>query len=103
SPSPAPAAVTTPAGATGDATGAAYCTGKGGMLVARVATWNTNGDPSTWLPLAGRQTFCEFEMGSGDTATRISVGLSTLSSTEPTLAAIAYLSKVKTTSPPVVG
>jgi len=73
------------------------------MLVPRVATWNTNNAPSAWLPLAGRQTFCEFEMGSGNTATRISVGLETLSSPEPTLAAIAYRSKVKTTSPPVVG
>jgi putative hemolysin len=99
----APAATTSAAAASADQTAASYCTGKGGMLVTRVATWNTNGDPSTWLPLAGHEAFCEFDMGSGNTGTRISVGLTTLSSTEPTLAAVAYLSKVRTTSPPVVG
>jgi len=77
-----------------------YCTTKGGMLVDRVATWNTNADPSAWLQLAGRWRVCEFETGSGDQATRISVDLTTLSSPEPTIAAIAYLSKVRTTSPP---
>lgn len=100
---PTPAAATSASAPAIDPTSAAYCTDKGGMLVARVATWDTNGDPSTWLPLAGHQTFCEFDMGSGNTGTRISVGLTTLSSSEPTLAAIAYLSKIKTTSPPVVG
>ena len=55
------------------------------------------------MQAAGRQTFCEFETGEGDDATRISVDLTTLSSTEPTLASIAYLSTVRTTSPPVVG
>jgi hypothetical protein len=80
-----------------------YCTAKGGKLVPRVATWNTNGDPSTWLRLAGHRTFCEFESGSGDQTTRISVDLTTLSSPEPTLASIAYLSAIRTTSPPVVG
>ena len=38
-----------------------------------------------------------------DGTTRISVDLTTLSSAEPTLAAIAYLSKIRTTSPPQVG
>jgi putative hemolysin len=51
------------------------------------------------LQLAGRWRLCEFETGSGDSATRISVDLLTLSSTEPTLASVAYLSKVRTTSP----
>jgi phosphohistidine swiveling domain-containing protein len=49
-----------------DQAATAYCTDQGRMLVERVATWNTNGDPSTWLTLAGRMTFCEFEMGEGD-------------------------------------
>jgi putative hemolysin len=90
-------------GTSGASADEAYCTAKGGTLVPRVATWNTNADPPAWLTLAGRQTFCEFETGSGDDTTRISVDLTTLSSTEPTLASVAYLSKVKTTSPPVVG
>src|SRR4029077_7445629 len=81
----------------------AYCTSKGGQLVDRGATWNTNADPSAWLPLAGRQRFCEFEMGTGDQTTRISVDLVTLYSEEPTLAAVAYLSKVPTSQPPQVG
>ncbi|HEY6570351.1 MAG TPA: hypothetical protein VIZ22_08685 [Candidatus Limnocylindrales bacterium] len=77
-----------------------YCTDQGGMLVDRVATWNTNADQSQWLQLAGRQRFCEFEMGAGDETTRISVDLVTLYSEEPTLAGVAYLSKVKPTLPP---
>jgi hypothetical protein len=72
----------------------AYCTEKGGELVDRVATWNTNGDPAARLPLAGRLRLCEFETGTGDTATRISVDLVTLYSEAPTIAAVAYLSKV---------
>jgi hypothetical protein len=75
-----------------------YCTEKGGMLVDRVATWNTNADPPAWLQLAGRMTFCEFESGDGDQTTRIAVDLVTLYSEQPTLAAIAYLSKI----PPAV-
>jgi hypothetical protein len=76
-----------------------YCTAKGGMLVDRVATWNTNADPSQWVPFGGRMTLCEFESGEGDQATRISVDLLTLFSEQPTLAAVAYLSKVPPTMP----
>ena len=82
-----------------DAAARAYCTEKGGMLVDRVATWNTNADPSAWLELAGRMTLCEFESGEGDGATRIAVDLVTLYSEQPTMAAIAYLSKVPLTLP----
>jgi putative hemolysin len=77
-----------------------YCLAQGGQLVDRVATSNTNGDPAAQLPLAGRMTFCEFEEGTGDATTRISVDLTTLSSTSPTLAAIAYLSKLPPVLPP---
>src|SRR5690242_15154937 len=66
-------------GSTSDAE--AYCTGHGGHLVDRVATWNTNEDPAAQLQLAGRWTLCEFE-SSGDSPTRISVDLTTLSSTQ---------------------
>ena len=72
-----------------------YCTDRGGQLTPRIATWNTNADPSAWLQLAGRWTLCEFESGEGDSATRISVDLTTLYSEEPTLAAVAYLAKVQ--------
>jgi putative hemolysin len=76
-----------------------YCTDQGGMLVDRVAAWNTNADPSQWLELAGRMRLCEFETGEGETATRISVDLVTLYAEEPTLAGLAYLSKVPPTFP----
>lgn len=72
-----------------------YCTDKGGKLVDRVATWNTNADVAAQLPLAGHMTLCEFD---GSDGTRIAVDLVTLYSTEPTLASVAYLSKV----PPVL-
>ena len=81
----------------------AWCTEHAGHLVDRVATWNTNGDPKTWLELAGLMRLCEFEMTAGDAPTRISVDLATLSSEEPTLAGLAYLSKVRTTQPPNPG
>ena len=42
-------------------------------------------------------------MTAGDAPTRISVDLATLSSEEPTLAGLAYLSKVRTTQPPNPG
>ncbi|HET7828806.1 MAG TPA: hypothetical protein VFL03_04550 [Candidatus Limnocylindrales bacterium] len=77
-----------------------YCTDKGGILTPRRAAWNTNQDESAWLLLATTQTFCEFTDGTGDSETRISVDLTTLSSETPTLAAIAYLSRIRTTSPP---
>jgi hypothetical protein len=38
---------------TDDAAARQSCTDKGGQLVDRVATWNTNANPSAQLPLAG--------------------------------------------------
>jgi len=87
----------------GDPAARQYCTDKGGMLVDRTATWNTNADRAAQLTLAGRQTFCEFESGTGNETTRISVDLVTLSSAEPTIAAVAYLSKVGPVVPPDPG
>ena len=77
-----------------DAEARQYCTEQGGELVDRIATWNTNADPPQWLELAGRMTFCEFESGEGHQTTRIAVDLTTLYSEAPTLAAVAYLSKI---------
>ena len=92
-------------GSSGQAAAEAYCTEQGGQLVDRIAMSNTNGDPSARLELAGRMRLCEFEstVDGDDAPTRISVDLATLSSAEPTLAAIAYLSKVPTPDPPIVG
>jgi hypothetical protein len=87
----------------GDPAARKYCTDKGGMLVDRHAVWNTNADKAAQLPLAGRMTFCEFESGTGDTTTRIAVDLTTLSSEQPTLAAVAYLSKIGPVVPPNPG
>ncbi len=79
-----------------------YCTDQGGILVPRVATWNTNADPAARLELAGRATFCEFESDE-ETPSRIAVDLVTLYSEQPTIAAVAYLSTVSTSSPEQVG
>jgi hypothetical protein len=102
--SPAP---TTPSdggpGPGSDTAARTYCTDKGGMLVDRHAVWNTNADTAAQLPLAGTMTFCEFESGSGDQTTRIAVDLVTLSSEQPTLAAVAYLAKVGPAVPPNPG
>ena len=57
----------------------------------RAAYWGTNSDEAGWLALAGSTTMCRFQ---SDDQSRIYVDLTTLSSTEPTLAALAYLSKV---------
>lgn len=76
----------------------AWCTEVGGTLVDRVATWNTNGDPSSWVPLGRTWTLCEFEMTEGDQVTRISVDLVTLASETFTLAGSAYLAKL----PPIL-
>jgi len=84
---------------TSDTAARDYCTQQGGQLVERHAVSNTNGDPSTWLRLAGEATFCEFESGTGNETTRIAVDLVTLSSEQPTLAGLAYLSKVRPTLP----
>lgn len=85
-----------------DAAARRYCTDQGGILVDRIATWNTNQDPPARLELGGRMTLCEFEsvVDGDEAASRISVDLVTLSSEEPTLAAVAYLSKVPPVLPP---
>lgn len=70
-----------------------YCEQSGGQVQTRSPYWNTNGDQSQWLPLAGSATMCRFQ--ADDAAmSRIYVDLATLGSTEPTLAGLAYLSKV---------
>jgi putative hemolysin len=90
------------------------CEEKGGQVQERRAAWNTNADPSAWLMLAGDIEFCRFQtLGTADDS-RIYVDLRTLTAHGPTLASVAYLSKVpvdtgtkptkhKGTAPPSVG
>ena len=77
-----------------------HCTRSGGQVQTRVPYWNTNGDQAQWLALAGSATMCRFQ-ADDEARSRIYVDLSTLGSTEPTLAALAYLSKVP--MPPSTG
>lgn len=71
---------------------AAYCVKKGGEVDIRKPYFNTNADPSQWLPLSGSRAFCKFT--SAKDGSRIHVLLSTLYSSKPTLAALAYYAKV---------
>jgi putative hemolysin len=71
---------------------AAYCVKKGGEVDIRKPYFNTNADPSQWLALSGSRAFCKFT--SAKDGSRIHVLLSTLYSTKPTLAALAYYAKV---------
>jgi len=77
-----------------------HCTRSGGQVQTRVPYWNTNGDQAQWLALAGSATMCRFQ-ADDEARSRIYVDLTTLGSTEPTLAALAYLSKVP--MPPSAG
>ena len=59
----------------------------------RTAYYGTNGDQANWLELGETTTMCRFQ-ADDEAKSRIYVDLTTLSSAEPTLAALAYLSKV---------
>lgn len=71
--------------------GPLYCTATGGVLQTRIPTFNTNG--GTQFPLANPRQFCQYL--SKDGSTQIDVLLTTLVTTKPTLAALAYYAKVK--------
>jgi putative hemolysin len=70
-----------------------YCQRSGGQVQVRAPYWNTNGDRSQWLALAGSATMCRFQ-ADDEAQSRIYLDLGTLGWTEPTLAGLAYLSKV---------
>ncbi|MBV8490082.1 MAG: hypothetical protein JO199_06070 [Candidatus Eremiobacteraeota bacterium] len=75
---------------------AAYCTQTGGTVYARVPVYGTNNSaPSQQLVLSGRAGFCEYGMKMASFTSYIDVLLSTLYTTKPTLAALAYYSKTK--------
>jgi hypothetical protein len=68
-----------------------YCAATGGMVLLRVPEFGTNG--GTPLVLAGAREYCEYASKDGNT--HINVLLSTLVTTKPSLAALAYYAKVK--------
>ena len=84
----------------GHAAGAAVCTKAGGTTQVRVARFGTNDAESSWVKLAGSVELCRFK-ADDEAKSRIYVDFSTLSSTQPTLAALAYLAHVP--APPVEG
>jgi putative hemolysin len=67
---------------------AAYCLSTGGELEYRFPAYGTNGPSQDWLRLAGRQPFCQYT--SSVDGSRIHIALTTLFTTEPSLAALAY-------------
>jgi putative hemolysin len=69
-----------------------YCVASGGEVETRAPYFNTNDDPSNWLRLTGARKFCQFTQKHD--GSRIHVELSTLYSTKPSLAALAYYAKV---------
>jgi hypothetical protein len=70
---------------------AKQCLDNGGAVQIRQATFGTNGN--TPLKLAGVAAFCEFI--SAEDHSSIFVLMDTLTTTKPTLAALAYYAKVK--------
>ncbi len=70
----------------------AYCTQKGGTVQQRQPTYGTNGPQSDWLPLGAPIDVCRFQ-ADDEAHSRIYLDFATLYSTNPTLAALAYLSK----------
>jgi putative hemolysin len=69
-----------------------YCVSNGGEVDNRQPYYNTNGPEQDWLRLSGSRNFCKFT--SPDDGSRIHVELSTLYTTKPSLAALAYYAEV---------
>lgn len=70
------------------------CEEKGGTVEERRAAWNTNGDLSNWVLLNNGIELCRFQTLGPDDDSRIYVDMRTLTAHEPTLAAVANLSRV---------
>ena len=68
-----------------------YCVQNGGVVVERVPYYGTNGPKSSWLRLAGQKQFCKFT--SPTDGSRIHILLETLTTTQASLAALAYIEK----------
>jgi len=69
----------------------AYCTATGGLVETRRAVFGTNNPPQDWLPLAAVEDFCQYTASDGS---RIHLSLLTLTTAQPTLAALAYYAQV---------
>ena len=74
----------------GDTKSEAYCLKKGGVVQTRIPEYNTNG--GTPLVLSGKAEFRQFT--SKKDGSQINVLLSTLKTTGPSLAALAYYAQV---------
>ena len=68
---------------------ATYCNQTGGRVYFRIPEYNTNS--SKPLVLAGRAPFCQYTMTTSYGNSRIHILLTTLYSTKPSLAALAYI------------
>jgi putative hemolysin len=86
-------ATTAPAPST-DADARAYCMTKGGTVQTREAMWGTNGSQAQWVGLGRSTPMCRFQTLHDNADSRIYVDLTTLYTQSPTLASVAYLSKV---------
>ena len=82
-----------PRAQTNDSAAAEYCVNSGGEVDNRQPYFNTNGPEQDWLRLAGSRYFCKFT--SPVDGSRIHVELSTLYTTKPSLAALAYYAEVQ--------
>src|SRR5262245_59445621 len=71
---------------------AQYCKSTGGRVEMRQAAYGTNNPPNQWLHLAAEQPFCQYTQ-TGD-GSLIQLSLLTLSTTKPTLPALAYYSEI---------
>lgn len=84
-----------------DPAAASYCGSTGGHVEVRTPFFGTNDPPSQQLQLNGTAGFCRWI--SKKDGSRIYVLLSTLNSTLPTLAALAYYAKVPLSKAPCSG
>jgi len=76
----------------------AYCQQHGGTVQTQQPTFGTNNGESTWVALGQPVQVCQFQSGTGANNSRIYTDLVTLYSEQPTLAALAYLAKKKTST-----
>jgi len=79
--------------------GEKYCAAKGGTVQTRIPAYGTNNQNP--LLLAGPRRWCQFL--SSDGSTQINVLLTTLITTQPSLAALAYYAEVQYNDPTCQG
>jgi putative hemolysin len=88
SPTATPAATAATGTGQGASEAADYCTSKGGQVVTRYPTYHAGS--ANPLRLSGSLQFCQF---TAKDKSMIAISLDTLYTTQPTLAALAYLQK----------